>query len=87
MAKTKLICLECGRSFHADLGSTRDPQCPDCGSVDLDLYDEAEYDSEHDQFNSDAEADADVLASAGWGTDEDYGHYGDDYHDEMGDSF
>jgi hypothetical protein len=30
---------------------------------------------EHDQFNSDAEADADVLASAGWGTDEDYGCY------------
>jgi hypothetical protein len=26
-----------------------------------------------DGFNSDAEADADVLASAGWGTDEDYG--------------
>ena len=26
-----------------------------------------------DQFNSDAEADADALASAGWGTDEDYG--------------
>lgn len=29
-----------------------------------------------DQFNSDAEADADVLASAGLGTDEDYGCYG-----------
>jgi hypothetical protein len=25
---------------------------------------------------TDAEADADVLASAGWGTDEDYGYYG-----------
>jgi len=24
----------------------------------------------------DAEADADALASAGWGTDEDYGYYG-----------
>ena len=31
---------------------------------DLELY---------DGFNSDAEADADALASAGWGTDEDYG--------------
>jgi hypothetical protein len=31
-----------------------------------------------DGFNSDAEADADALASAGWGTDEDYGYYGDD---------
>jgi hypothetical protein len=27
---------------------------------------------------TDAEADADTLASAGWGTDEDYGYYGDD---------
>lgn len=26
---------------------------------------------------SDAEADADTLASAGWGTDEDYGDYGE----------
>jgi hypothetical protein len=32
-----------------------------------------EFDDEHDQFNSDAEADADALASMGWGTDEDYG--------------
>jgi len=27
---------------------------------------------------SDAEADADTLASAGWGTDEDYGYFGGD---------
>ena len=26
---------------------------------------------------TDAQADADTLASAGWGTDEDYGYYGD----------
>ena len=32
--------------------------------------------SEPDQFMSDAEADADALASAGFGTDEDYGCYG-----------
>ena len=31
-----------------------------------------------DGFLTDAEADADALASAGFGTDEDYGHYGDD---------
>jgi hypothetical protein len=41
------------------------------------FVDENNY--EHDQFNSNAEADADVLASAGWGTDEDYGHYSDDF--------
>ena len=31
---------------------------------------------EPDQFMSDAEPDADALASAGWGTDEDYGYFG-----------
>jgi hypothetical protein len=35
-------------------------------------------DGEHDQFRSDAEADSDALASAGYGTDEDYGYYGGD---------
>lgn len=38
-----------------------------------------ETDDEPRDFLSDAEADADALASAGWGTDEDYGGYGDDY--------
>ena len=38
---------------------------------------ETESDEPWDGFNSDAEADADALASAGWGTDEDYGYYGD----------
>lgn len=32
--------------------------------------------NEPDQFRTDAEADADALASAGFGTDEDYGYYG-----------
>ena len=35
---------------------------------------------EPEQFLSDAEADADALSSAGWGTDEDYGYFGkEDY--------
>ena len=33
---------------------------------------------EPDDGMTDVEADADALASAGWGTDEDYGFYGDD---------
>lgn len=33
-------------------------------------------DDEHDQFRDDVEADADVLANAGMGTDEDYGYFG-----------
>ena len=31
---------------------------------------------------SDVEADADTLASAGWGTDEDYGLFDDPYEQE-----
>jgi hypothetical protein len=31
-----------------------------------------------DNFRDDVDADANALASAGWGTDEDYGHYGDE---------
>lgn len=34
--------------------------------------------AERCEFRSDAEADADALASAGYGTDEDYGYYGED---------
>ena len=34
-----------------------------------------EYDKD-DWDMTDVEADADTLASAGWGTDEDYGYYG-----------
>lgn len=39
----------------------------------------AHFDTEEpfDGFRTDAEADADALASAGFGTDEDYGYYGD----------
>ena len=33
----------------------------------------AELEPREDQFNSDVEADADALASAGFGTNEDYG--------------
>lgn len=36
-----------------------------------------EYDEPFDGFLTDAEADADALANAGYGTDEDYGYYGD----------
>jgi predicted nucleic acid-binding Zn-ribbon protein len=75
---TYLLCLECGCVFDRDVSDLRNvyDECPDCGSTDLDLWDDDN--GEHDQFNSDAEADADVLASAGMGTDEDYGYQGDD---------
>jgi predicted nucleic acid-binding Zn-ribbon protein len=80
MANSLMLCLECGNEFELNLSDvTVEHECPECGSVDLDvMYDDVAHAEEHDQFNSDAEADADVLASAGWGTDEDYGYYGDD---------
>jgi hypothetical protein len=50
-------------------------------NADLDHMEQMDADEPEDQFMSDAEADADVLASAGMGTDEDYGggcdHLGD----------
>lgn len=45
------------------------------GSVDTAIeYDE--YEDEDDGL-TDVEADAMALAGAGWGTDEDYGYYGE----------
>lgn len=35
--------------------------------------------TECDDYMDDAEADGEALASAGWGTDEDYGYYGEEY--------
>lgn len=43
--------------------------CPDC-------YAEADFGGYDDRL-SDGEADSMTLASAGWGTEEDYGYYGD----------
>lgn len=52
----------------------------DSGEIQMD-------DDESDEYEpyemTDTEADADTLRSAGYGTDEDYGYYGDDF-DEMG---
>lgn len=41
-------------------------------------YDSEVYDDEPGDGMTDVEADADTLKSAGWGTDEDYGFFGDD---------
>jgi len=46
----------------------------ECMDTDLSDY-EVEDDSFYDSMDGDAES---ALASAGWGTDEDYGYYGDD---------
>lgn len=57
----------------------------DCSEYEDEGDREPERDDSWDNY-TDAEADADTLASAGWGTDEDYGHYGEipegDFYDE-----
>jgi len=59
--------------------------CPYCGDPDCfgdcdDVEDFEDFERE-DNFRDDVEADADVLAMAGYGTDEDYGYYGDEGDD------
>lgn len=61
-------CLE--KVTHVD---GRDGWCDACVA---DFEAQSIQFTEQDDNMSDAEADADALASAGWGTDEDYGYYG-----------
>jgi len=50
-----------------------------CGKAEEPLDHDSPTFNEYPEDNmTDAEADADTLASAGWGTDEDYGYYGGD---------
>lgn len=76
---------------HADLPGydafldTLDAACEDCEPVDGDdmseyADDQQDDDSEprEDNFRDDVDADANALAGAGYGTDEDYGYYGED---------
>lgn len=65
-----------------------DANQPDVSDEDADAfmrYEGEEFDRGWDEAKedgfTDAEADADALASAGWGTDEDYGCF-DDYSSE-----
>lgn len=46
-----------------------------------DDYSEDDDQTEYDDGFTDVEADANTLASAGWGTDEDYGQFDDFYED------
>jgi hypothetical protein len=67
-------CAECGQDMQVDdLGIST--HLTDEGETDFDQdADHVAYshEDECDDGMSDAEADADVLRSAGWGTDEDY---------------
>lgn len=52
-------------------------QCEDFYGNEPEMEDMID-DEPWDGFRNDAEADADALADAGWGMDEDYGHFGYD---------
>jgi hypothetical protein len=64
-------CRTDGCDGDPDCGDSYNGYCPACADR---LYAD---DNEPDGM-SDVEADADTLAGAGWGTDEDYGSYGGD---------
>lgn len=49
------------------------------GAVDATVEDDEPDPYDDEDGLTDVEADAMTLAGAGWGTDEDYGFYGDDY--------
>lgn len=53
--------------------------------------DDSNYDDYHDYHDESMDGDHDsAMTSCGWGTDEDYGHYGDDidaFHDYYGEDF
>lgn len=74
-------------------GPEHRPHADNCGvfdDFDTQRQVEEEYpddedprlDGPEDHFRDDVEADADVLRSAGMGTDEDYGDYGGGFFDE-----
>jgi hypothetical protein len=66
------FCHECEEYFVPQ----EHGMCPE-GHEDWEMADTTMED--FDEFNSDAEADADALRSAGWGTDEDYGFMDERY--------
>ena len=81
-----LNCAYCGTVYSLEhLGHTifADPTdgqgdmiCLACSDAQRDIKDEM-LAEEHYSEMTDMEADADTLASAGMGTDEDYGYFGD----------
>jgi hypothetical protein len=87
----EFICRDCGEAvgWQTDSPSTvvfqsywqvdadgEDLLCVECGNA----YDEDEDDDDESHYSSDLSDDAWALASAGHGSDEDYGYFGgDDY--------
>jgi hypothetical protein len=67
----KESCIGCGAEV------CEDALCKQDADAEIEPV-HPDHDHDYEDNMTDAEADADALASAGWGTDEDYGYYGDD---------
>jgi hypothetical protein len=65
------MCLMCGEREMQLSDGTCSTECSDAMST---AFDDCEPEGSYDLWD-----DGDALASAGFGTDEDYGYYGDDY--------
>lgn len=72
-------CVECGEESDCYASCDDGDLCERCCELDAQFADGDR--DEYEDNMTDAEADADTLRSAGYGTDEDYGYYveGDDY--------
>lgn len=72
---TEFRCLDCNVDFSAPTTDVDEAFCPRCATTDWVIF----SDNANGNFGGDSamEWDSFVLASAGWGTDEDYGYYGD----------
>jgi hypothetical protein len=72
----KAFCLSSDSDSVIQIYSSRDDLVWDSEDEYM-----ADVPEREDHFRNDVEADADTLASAGYGTDEDYGCYGEDSWD------
>lgn len=73
------MCKVCGEYEVGSFQGGDEQFCSDyCADKAHDYVMDAEYDGEP-EGSHDLSDDAEALASAGFGTDEDYGYYGDDF--------
>ena len=69
-------CYDPDNSFEDDMNYD---DYNDFHSEMVDYYNEVTDDSHYDSYDDGMDGDHDsAMESAGWGTDEDYGYYGDD---------
>lgn len=67
-------CIGCGADVCEDIMC----RYPDMGQNDSEDESDRAAIEDYEDGMTDMEADADTLRSCGWGTDEDYGYYGEE---------